>query len=441
MLKCEAKEVFQSNKIVEFKQLLDTLYNAKQGIESTLESGDAKIRDHCDKARNVMQLVIEQAHVKLDEIHKGFMDETENHEKECQAKFKSIQHNKDDIEKTLSESNEFLSKSNILLKQFKIEQTEMSPLVESGQLLLVNLEQIKDGIKREMFNESLLKFDRQKSFDSNVIGKIVKQNKELYFLENVEKMRELDFSKTEFTSCFPSLKLFKIKSNSFLFFYLKNNILNLVCLDKDANTLFEKRGLIKNKKIEKFINFSHNFSSHSKIAYIYTEENHFQQEKSFFNYRSFDENFNFLGKTKLENRPYACGVNGEHIFILNQNEKFCTISMYNHSLEIVQNFGQENSMLPFYCPRDLGSFLVNIQYFIIIQEIPYENHNNVTIINRSNGLIESIFKTFEIVHQMRLYLDKFLLSFNRDTCSLGCYPGKKKMHFDFGVLEMHLKNA
>jgi hypothetical protein len=21
------------------------------------------------------------------------------------------------------------------------------------------------------------------------------------------------------------------------------------------------------------------------------------------------------------------------------------------------------------------------------------------------------------------------------------YPGKKKMHFDFGVLEMHLKNA
>jgi hypothetical protein len=103
MLKCEAKEVLQSNHIEEFKKFLDTLNSTKESIESTLECGDGKIRDHCDKVRNDMQLVIEQAHAKLDEFHKDFMDEIDNHEKECQAKFKLIQQNKADIETALHE--------------------------------------------------------------------------------------------------------------------------------------------------------------------------------------------------------------------------------------------------------------------------------------------------------------------------------------------------
>jgi hypothetical protein len=105
------------------------LDKTKQAIESTMESGDAKIRDHCDKVRNDMQLAIEQAHEKLDEFHKDFMED-DNHEKECQAKFKLIQQNKEDIEKALNESNELLSKSNHLLKQFKIDQNELSTLFE-----------------------------------------------------------------------------------------------------------------------------------------------------------------------------------------------------------------------------------------------------------------------------------------------------------------------
>jgi hypothetical protein len=80
MLKFEANEVFHPYQIEEFKKILETLNATKQSIESTMECGDAKIRDHCDKVRNGMQLAIEQAHAKLDEIHKDFMDEIDNHE-------------------------------------------------------------------------------------------------------------------------------------------------------------------------------------------------------------------------------------------------------------------------------------------------------------------------------------------------------------------------
>jgi hypothetical protein len=35
--------------------------------------------------------------------------------------------------------------------------------------------------------------------------------------------------------------------------YSEKNILNLFCLDKNGKTVFEKNDLIKNKKIEEFI--------------------------------------------------------------------------------------------------------------------------------------------------------------------------------------------
>jgi hypothetical protein len=427
LLECEAKEVLQSNHIEEFKKLLEILNATRQSIESTMECGDAKIRDHCDKVRNDMQLAIEQAHAKLDEFHKDFMEEIDKHEKECQAKFKTIQQNKQDIEKALHESNELLSTSDRLLKQFKIDQTELATQFKSAHSILNNLEQFKDGIQRDMFNESLLKFERQKSLDSNMIGKIVKQNIELYFLENIEKMRELDFaSKIESPRYFPILQPFK--SNSFLFLYLEENIFNILWLDNDCNILFEKKDLIKNKNIEEIKFFR--FRSSHKIFYICTGEKHFRQMNTFFNLRSYDENINLLAEIKIDQKPKWFEVSGENLFLSNKNEKCCTILMYNQNLEMIQKFGQEDSLLPFFFSSDIYRFFVSNEYFIINEPIidEDENHdencNRVTIINRSNGSVESSFKIFEDFDQMRLYLDKFLLTFNKVTCFLKCFNFK-----------------
>jgi hypothetical protein len=58
------------------------------------------------------------------------MHEIDNYEKECHERFKLIQQSKVvDIEKALNESNELFSKSNRLLKQFKIDQTSVIDIV------------------------------------------------------------------------------------------------------------------------------------------------------------------------------------------------------------------------------------------------------------------------------------------------------------------------
>ena len=77
--------------------------------------------------------------------------------------------------------------------------------------------------------------------------------------------------------------------------------------------------------------------------------------------------------------------------------------MHNHNLEIVQTFGQENPLLPFYFSPGIDFFFVSNQYFIIDEPIIDEdddNHDSVTIINRSNGLEEASFVIYEQFHRI-----------------------------------------
>jgi len=163
--------------------------------------------------------------------------------------------------------------------------------------------------------------------------------------------------------------------------------------------------------------------------FICTEEKHSKQKNSFYNLRSFDENFNLLAKVKLDKESNDNQVNGENLFLLNKNENCSTISMYNHNLEIVQTFGQENSLLPYFFSPKITHFCVSNKYFIF-RELIYEEdhhtpyHSSLKLINRSNGLVETSFLIYDQRLQMRLYLDKFLITFNDETGSLQCYNFK-----------------
>ncbi len=102
--------------------------------------------------------------------------------------------------------------------------------------------------------------------------------------------------------------------------------------------------------------------------------------------------------------------------------------MYNQNLDMIRIFGQENLLLPFFFSPEIDFFLVSSQYFITNETLTDEDideyYNSVTIINRSNGLVEASFVILEDFNQMQLYLDKFLITFYRMNCSLKCYNFK-----------------
>ena len=109
--------------------------------------------------------------------------------------------------------------------------------------------------------------------------------------------------------------------------FTEKNILNLLCFDRDANALFEERGLIKNKKIEEITDFYFVSSKNNKIHYFSTGEKHLKRTNKFFFLRSFDENFDLLAEIKLDKEPKGHDINEENLFILTKNEKCSTLSM------------------------------------------------------------------------------------------------------------------
>jgi hypothetical protein len=89
--------------------------------------------------------------------------------------------------------------------------------------------------------------------------------------------------------------------------------------------------------------------------------------------------------------------------------------MYNHNLEIIQTFGQENSTAPFFFPPEIGHFLVRNEYFIFSEiqtdedrqklassvfDMLNPNSTNPQIVIRTiqmfEYMISTISKTFEI---------------------------------------------
>jgi hypothetical protein len=423
MLEIKANDVLQSKKIGEFKLLVQALNSLAVNIKLDLEIGDAKIRDQCDQIRNDIQLAIEQAHAKLDEIHEDFMHEIDNHEKDCQEKFKLIQQNKGEFDEVLNESNDFIRKSHQLFKQFQINETELTTSLDRAVHLLANLETTNENLEREMSNQSLLKFEK-KNFDSNSLGEIKRQNIELYFLEHRETMREIDFrSKLDFTAL-SFLRPFDY--NKFILLYSKNSSLNVVCVDREGNSLFEKKDLSPSKKIEDFKSVVF-VSSTSRISFIYTKEKHFGREDLIFNLRSFDANFNLLAKIKLVVEPVSLELDSDSLFLLNknENENFHTISIYNYRLEMLKKIGQDNRLLPFFLTPEIDIFLISNQFFIVNEQL--EKDTKIKIINRLNGLVESFFVILDYFHFIRLYLDKYLITFNRETRVLKSYTFKGQL--------------
>jgi len=76
LLELKANDVWRGKKILELKSLSNLIVEKTEKIELDLRIGDARIRKQCDKVRNEIQLAIEEAHIKLNDIHKELMDKS-----------------------------------------------------------------------------------------------------------------------------------------------------------------------------------------------------------------------------------------------------------------------------------------------------------------------------------------------------------------------------
>jgi hypothetical protein len=428
LLKLKDKEILGAKYLAELKTLLDSINSKKQAIETILESGDGIIRDHCDKVRNEAQLSVEQAYLKLDEIHKDFLHHIDQHEKQCQESFKFIQKNTSEFELVFDVTNKFNSDSNKLLKhsQTQIDETDLPSYLHKAHYILTSLNEVKDNLERKMFNECLLKFDKN-NFNSSSIGKIVRHHVDLYFLKNFKEMRMLDLvSKINCEEYSPILQPFA--SNTFLLLYDCESNANALCVDRNGNCLYEKNNLIKKDEKMKDLQIIDFFISASayKVIFIFYEA----FDRALFKLRTFDENFSLLAEICLDKKPKSHSFNGDYVFILNnryKNQRFLTVSMYNSNLDLIKTYGQAEQSLSFFFSTKVEKFLVSDKYFInILEEIDSQKEylQRIIIVNRSTGLVESSFIIDQFFDQSQLYMDKFIITLKNESRELRSFSLK-----------------
>ena len=440
LLDIKAREVSQPKQIKEFKNLIDSMEKMKESIEQTLKAGDAKIRDHCDKSRNQVQISIEEAHTELDEIHKYFMSDIDQHEEICQEKLKSIQQQENSyFKEILTKSSVFILASIQLLKQFNIEETELAKNLGLAHRFFKLLESTKDKLEKLVFNDCLLKFDKTQ-FGASSIGKISKQKMELYFLDNVENIRELNLGDRQ------TLDLQPFKSNNYILLNKINNSLNAVCTDKTGNVLFEKN-LTRSMNVEEIVSASiHVSKCKNNFIFLYSVEKHYEKEMNVFKLRSYDQNFNLLAKRRIFFEPCDVKLHGKNFFVLGNSEDdaFCTLDMFNSNLELVESFGQGDPQLPFYFATDQKHGLcISDRYYIVREDREWEDEEGeqkIKIINRESGLVETTIILYEKLDGLQIYLDKFILLFNADSGLLKTYDFRGNLVNEI-ILDERVKNS
>jgi hypothetical protein len=432
ILKLKSNEVYRSKLVNEFKNIVNSVRFKNEKIYVNLIIGESLIRDQCDKVRNEAQMEIEEAHLKLDRFHKSFMDEIDEYERECQEEFKQIQRNKSGIEKLLNESLEFCVTSETLLKKFQIDEEDIRIRLNKAYNYLNGLEKIGDKLQSNMFNGTLLKFNKSlKEIKISSIGTIKRQNLNLYYLENLCDIREikLQFAKADLNEKFPFIIAQPFRSYLLLFLQLRqDNTLNISVLDKMGNMQLERNIPLINRLLRMYITSL----VQNSFFCAYTEEEIALGHQRVFKLQSFDDNLNFISKRYFQNSLKFVDSTNDCVFVSYRENNYLVIALFNSKLEPIQVYGQANKVAPFYFSLNIAKLLVNQNYFIKSEPLPKNLQFRITLIEKSNGLIRNHFDV-NLFSNWCLYLEEFILLF--DSTNIFCY------NFDGKLIEITTVNA
>ena len=448
IIRLKSNEVFRGLLVKDFKRICETIREKTEKLESDLVIGATLIRNHCDKARNDAQLTIEEAHVKLEEIKKEFLDEIDEYERACQEQFKQIQQNKTEIDKILTESKDFLNKSDALHKQFDINEKDIKARQNEANMVLENLETVEEKFYSNMFKGVNFKFEKNvEGLVSNYLGYLKRQNIDLHYLENVSTINEIgltnkfnDFDVTTQLRCIP------FQNRHFICAYInKNKNFNIALIDNETNIRIERKNVITCPKFQHIIGGCVGAYSSNHIIYVLSMEKFSDKENPDLIARSFDENLNLISTLKLDFiKAFLYSFDGLLYLGRIKEEDDCSefdhLTSYNSKFDVIQKLErQEDENLPFYFPISTFNVLINDQFYMIShivkedtedeedededEEDEDEDQLKITIINKTNGKVENSFDVYSFDY-WALYLNKYILAWSYENENFCCYDFK-----------------
>jgi hypothetical protein len=416
-------EVSRGHVVQDLKRIFKLIQKKYNEIKCDQQISDTVIWNHCDEERNNSQLAVEEAYKKLGEIKDDFLNQIDNYELQCKRKLQSSLKENGVSDLTLEEIKKFCEDAETCLKSFSIDRKVLESLVANGNNLFERIENIHYNIRSDFFNGIQLKFYKNSiEFAPESIGCIKRQNFDIFYLNNICRVNEIDFT-TRFNdikrgAVIRNFYFRPILNQNFLIVYQnKNNNLNFVQLDNSHALRTIRKNVIVSTDIPFF-----NIFVCSDVFFVFTVEKILQFE-NLPKLRSFGFDFDLISEFQLKSYPEFMKSFENLIFIGEKDNDCLTLKCYNSSFEIIQNFSNTNNFLPIVFPNQTG-FLNSDEYFIFCQEIEEDRGlQKIILVRKINGEIEESF-TIDDFHSWHIYCKKYILTYDNQKNIICCFNFK-----------------
>ena len=321
------KKFLRCKSFDKFDTLLNKIEKDIQEIEVKIASPEAKIREHCEKIRNQIDLNTEILIEKINNYRDQLITEINNYEQECIKSLKPID-KKDCFHKMIQENDIKLKEFYRYINKYKIDENKIKQMMLEAK---IQEYQLKDNLKKinnKLFGESLISFeDLQRQIDSSIIGRFSYES--LKIESDVIDIEKVINNKVEKTIQYKADKVVPLISDKYL--VASGNYLKII--DESGQVFVEIRFDYDP------ICFSHNNLDSIFVLHHRNMWKNSSKLKNQFNTLSiYDFNLNLKNEITPELSLLTCSTNNQNIFV--QLEKSFVIQTYSWSLEKVNSFGQ-----------------------------------------------------------------------------------------------------
>jgi len=171
LLASKPQPIWRGKKYEKLRIKLDKLNTLKRELKFNLENGSDIVKTYCIEQKRRVQLSFEKKMTELNDLNEAFIKQIDDYEEYCIKQSKKIDKiTKTEIEKLISETNNFIVEKQSYLNRLEVDETEIDSYNVVAEDLELKLDQKMNNCKSLVFGNKLIKFESNST--ETLIGSI-----------------------------------------------------------------------------------------------------------------------------------------------------------------------------------------------------------------------------------------------------------------------------
>jgi len=366
LMKFTPAEVYRSDLVEDFKLNLNKIQQKKSDLETCLETGVDKVKEHCIELRLDVDLATETAVEEIKQHRETVIKQINEYEENTISLIKNEEKTKNEFKESINSMIKFTNEWKSYLTKAKIEDKQVTRKNFEAIEMIKKAEKDKRKLDSFIFNKKMIIFEKNKrAFEMGNIGVVKFKSTGGYDLNEFKKINILNGGHR--------VQVYPLYDGTFYLLCTNNsnNVLNQITIDKEHKIIspFKKFncGYIFTFKKRK-----------EKIFILYNNSNGYR-ELSILNL-----DFSIFRAVDSSYSASCLSASDTHVYTYYNKQLY----MHKYDLILLKQVGQQTDPnRPFYLPPEIKQFEINRGKIYLLSNI------SLQILKEDNGKLA---KTVEI---------------------------------------------